>query len=619
MKRIDEIQQLIAQLEKPASEADPTVECNQELLQSLRVEMCKLIGVEKEAPEDEFFSISSSRDERGHSFLLVAVLCNDVETVKTCLRLGADTNEQCSDGLTPMSVASFFNMRGLLPILEQRGGKVSTTDEPWLLNILALGQDENRMDWETILQIANRAAKACDQEKEVSAAVLEENEKSRMHILTNDERHSRHLIFFDSCLSNPDDANSIRRQILLEKSVYSWFLGGQGSKYEFLEFLSSLLPEKCRERDVKRRYYCHRRAVIGIAAQMQYEVLAVALKDDLVVLLTPFVTNTIEGSASVGVLVWAVCPDSFASFYKTLIQNMEFLRNKVDHGDTFPGHVPFTMELGKDMHLLDLKSTNIYTSCPATLFVVDVDDEELKLMEDPSYSLKKRVLDYEEKIAKALFNQSEAHNKNDKVMLSAASHNVSTILTGGAGTGKTLMLTKKVISEPAHENCLVVTRLSRLLSLMKNLVEKEREARNVRFITYDDLMAELAYKVSAPEGESRRFAIFSQVQFGDTSSTGEVATVSFVQEFVGKYLTEAERKRMKSLNVEALTLYTAVRTIKSNSRCLEKQEPLSREAYLLLPETYTLDSEQRSLVYQFYERYQKWLVDGNAKWDEADR
>ena len=76
---------------------------------------------------------------------------------------------------------------------------------------------------------------------------------------------------------------------------------------------------------------------------------------------------------------------------------------------------------------------------------------------------------------------------------------------------------------------------------------------------------------------------------------------------------------MKSLNVEALTLYTAIRTIKSNSRCLEKQEPLSREAYLLLPETYTLDSEQRSLVYQFYERYQKWLVDGNAKWDEADR
>ncbi|CAB9526011.1 Tetratricopeptide repeat and ankyrin repeat containing 1 [Seminavis robusta] len=180
------------------------------------------------------------------------------------------------------------------------------------------------------------------------------------------------------------------------------------------------------------------------------------------------------------------------------------------------------------------------------------------------------------------------------------------MLTGGAGSGKTQLLCKKLISESSQISCLVVTRLPRLLSMVKNHVEKERDIRNITFLSYDDLMAELAFKVQAPEGGKRRFAVFSQVQFGDVSSTGENATISFAQEFMNVYLTVKERKRMKASKVEALTLFTAIRTIKSNSRCLEKLEPLSRDTYMQLPDAFGLDQDQRALVFELFEQYQEW-------------
>jgi len=175
-----------------------------------------------------------------------------------------------------------------------------------------------------------------------------------------------------------------------------------------------------------------------------------------------------------------------------------------------------------------------------------------------------------------------------------------------AGTGKTLLLTKKVVREDEEQRVLVLSRLPRLLSTIKNAVEKERSAHHVTFSTYDDLMGELARKVKAPEGRKLYFSVFSQVQF-------------FLQGFIQGNLTDKDRKQMKQHSLEPLTLYTAFRVIKSNARCLEKLQPLCLEEYLKLPEAFGLNQSQRKVVYAFFERYQEWLSSGDMKWDEADR
>ncbi|CAB9526010.1 expressed unknown protein [Seminavis robusta] len=375
-KKVEKEENALADLE-----TDPAIEKCRNAVQRLRNQLCELLGIEEEIPEDKIFSIDGLRDERGHSFLLVAVLCNDEATVKTCCEIGASPNELCSGQLSPMYVATYFNMKRLIQILSDHGGLPSPS-EPWA----NVGVSEDAMstgDWESILEIATRVAEAASPAEEGRSALLESDEKSRMPVLAETERLAQQMSFFDECLIDANVAH-IRRQILLEKSVYSWFLeADEENRSVLLDFLSALLPPQSRRRSVLREFVCHRRAVIGLPTQMQYEVLAVALNNNQAVLFTPFVTNAVEGYASVGVVVWAVCPEGSLSLYKSLIQDTEFLRNKVDSGEIFPGHKPFVLELGKDMHLLDLHSTNIYTSSPSVLFSVNVDAGELELLEDP--------------------------------------------------------------------------------------------------------------------------------------------------------------------------------------------------------------------------------------------
>lgn len=59
-------------------------------------------------------------------------------------------------------------------------------------------------------------------------------------------------------------------------------------------------------------------------------------------------------------------------------------------------------------------------------------------------------------------------------------------------TGKTFLLTKKVVREDVELRVLVITRLPRLLSTIKNVAEQERNTNYVTFSTYDDLLGELA-------------------------------------------------------------------------------------------------------------------------------
>ena len=55
------------------------------------------------------------------------------------------------------------------------------------------------------------------------------------------------------------------------------------------------------------------------------------------------------GMSNIGVLVWAVVPESSSSLYKTLVANVEFMRHKVKLDDRFLGHKEAVLELGKDV------------------------------------------------------------------------------------------------------------------------------------------------------------------------------------------------------------------------------------------------------------------------------
>jgi superfamily I DNA/RNA helicase len=114
----------------------------------------------------------------------------------------------------------------------------------------------------------------------------------------------------------------------------------------------------------------------------------------------------------------------------------------------------------------------------------------------------------------------------------------------------------------------------------------------------------------------KTFAPFSHVQYGETTQSGNH---DFQIEFYHDYLDEGTKKKLKTLQIEPKTLWTSIRVIKSHTRCSVTKEHLSREEFMALPKSYGLTNDQRHLTYDMYLIYQDWLIDGEFKWDEADR
>jgi hypothetical protein len=129
-----------------------------------------------------------------------------------------------------------------------------------------------------------------------------------------------------------------------------------------------------------------------------------------------------------------VVEDQHTSLYKTLVESTEFLRHKVESDERFPGCKDSVLALGNDVHLLDLKSRSIYTSRPMDLFTVDVDDE-LDRLGDSEFVPKKRVLESDKRLAKAIFRTTDSEINDNREVLSEACNDMSTQLSGGAGTG----------------------------------------------------------------------------------------------------------------------------------------------------------------------------------------
>ena len=137
--------------------------------------------------------------------------------------------------------------------------------------------------------------------------------------------------------------------------VYNWCLSSDAtSASNFVSMLEGLVPPATRQPSVKDTKV-HRRAIVGTAGT--FEVLACLFYEEStgcekVALLTPFVSGETNGISMVGLLVWAVVPDTEASLYKTLISNTEFMRNKVKMDDRFLAHHESVLELGRDVSSL---------------------------------------------------------------------------------------------------------------------------------------------------------------------------------------------------------------------------------------------------------------------------
>lgn len=179
------------------------------------------------------------------------------------------------------------------------------------------------------------------------------------------------------------------------------------------------------------------------------------------------------------------------------------------------------------------------------------------------------------------------------------------------------MLIKKVSREEPSKKILIISRLSRLVNVIKSAVENSRDAglENLTFMTYDELLKQLSRRVvPSSESDSKLFITFDRIRFDCEDNAG----VSFLAKFVDVYLSKLERKKMNDNSIQPLTLWHAIITIKSNARCAITKSVLSLEEYLALPSSFGLQKKQREISYQLFLKYEQWR-EQNLYWDETDR
>jgi len=109
------------------------------------------------------------------------------------------------------------------------------------------------------------------------------------------------------------------------------------------------------------------------------------------------------------------------------------MRHKVKLDDRFLAHNEGVLQLGKDMHLLDLHSTSIWTTSAMNLFILDIDAGDLNRIHDPAFSAPKRVVHSEEQVNKAIFRTSQEEAKENADVLASERLDMLSLISGGAG------------------------------------------------------------------------------------------------------------------------------------------------------------------------------------------
>lgn len=384
--------------------------------------------------DDGRFDINASRDERNHTFLMVSVQNNDVTTAKLCLQLGASVDKTCYGGRTAMFFAGYFGFDQLVSLLSDHGCR-QTGDRTWDVFNATKTRALHPIDWETQLRIAENAAVPAD----TQLSAVEETLTGTT--LEGDARFEAPGCF-DGCLFDPGNC-VFQRVALIERHAYDWIIGADIElKKAVIRFIRKL-------RNGKKSVFCHRHFYSGVKREKQFEVFCVELsdvadaenaavaKDANVVFFSPFVESYIAGKAKVGILIWAISTEREATKLETLIKCAEFRRYKVDYPDDhYPPHRDDVLELGKDMHLLDLKGTSIFTMKPMELLLIGVDSGDLNRIGDEFFQPEKRLLDYEMQIRDAIFGSSASEAQQINSLVNETQQ--STYIGGGAGTGKCL-------------------------------------------------------------------------------------------------------------------------------------------------------------------------------------
>ena len=111
----------------------------------------------------------------------------------------------------------------------------------------------------------------------------------------------------------------------------------------------------------------------------------------------------------------------------------QFMRHKVKQDDRFLAHKESVLELGKDMHLLDLHSTSIWTTSTMNLYILNLDNGDLDRIHDPAFTAKKRIVYSEDQVNKAIFRTSQEEANEEAGILASERLDMSSLLTGGAG------------------------------------------------------------------------------------------------------------------------------------------------------------------------------------------
>ena len=310
---------------------------------------CQDIVKLKGDKSDKKFDINNTRDSRGMTFLQVAAQNNDVGTTMLCLEFNADCSVTNKDGLTAVDYSSFFSFDAITRLLTSKGAVVSSKYRDIFSDVEKMSPIDTDMDWDTVLQVSETAAVPSETFLEDPQS-CELDEAKRMPKLSELERSEIEPCFEGRLIDPNINPELVRRVALLSQAVYNWCLTQtEANMRRFAKVIEGLKPTS------PQRTIVHRRAEVGTT--IKFEVLAARLDgsdSDEVVLFTPFVSGEVDGVSQIGVIVWEVSTDDCSSMYKTLIQNTEFLRNKVEMGDAFLPHKEGVLELGKDMQVENL-------------------------------------------------------------------------------------------------------------------------------------------------------------------------------------------------------------------------------------------------------------------------
>jgi len=569
--------------------------------------------------EDMRFDINSSRNEDGLTFLSLCAQNNDVQTANLCFKLGADANVECPQGLTALSYARYLQNYEVSDVIAQNGG-LDALEGTWN-HLESVTVSKERIDWETQLKVANNAAIPAD--TKLSPMMMNNDDANSSAPLSLDKHDAFaesgiEQLCFDFCLTDPASCES-RHIVLMDREVYKYLREAERSQQDQLvKFV-----EKLRSGDA---IGFHHRFVVGVQRERRFEIKCATLAqepgsnsisvEDVVIFYSPFVESFVDGVTNIGVLFWAITTEFHSQRYKLLIESEEFRRHKILYpNDRFPVHRDYVMELGMDMHLLDLMGTSIFTGRAMDILRLEVESNDHRRLADSDFIPQKRLLNQEQQLQNAIFKSTKQEALEVTKLVADSLPGMSTSLNGGAGTGKTITLIKKLIDEDVTKKVVVISRLPRLISFIKSAVADERDCRNVEFFTYDEMLTAMTRIVKTENAVAVHvFPSFLQVSFAESSNG-----VSFERDFVGSILQASEWQRMADSSIQPLLLWEAFRVIKSNALCARMKRPMKRDEYLRLPGSYGLTMQQRHIVYDLFLQYTSWMTSGKPKWDEADR